>query len=47
LSNNYEVIGDDDLYLVNKIDLKEKIVANKKVGDEVKIEKEENLKLDD
>lgn len=45
--NNYEIIGDDDLYLIKNLDPKEKVVANKKVGDGVKIEKEENLELDD
>jgi hypothetical protein len=43
----YEVIEDRDLYLVENLDHKEKVAANKKDGDEVKIEKEESLGHDD
>jgi len=44
----YEVVGDDqDLYIVENLDSEEKVVADKKVGDEVKIESDENFNLDD
>jgi len=41
-----EVVGDDDIYLVENLDPEEKIDSDKKVGDGVKIEKDENLNLD-
>ncbi|KEH26754.1 hypothetical protein MTR_6g071585 [Medicago truncatula] len=41
------VIGDDDLYLVENLDPEKNVVAHKKVGDRVKIEKDESLGLDD
>jgi hypothetical protein len=43
----YEVVGDDDLYLVEDLDPEEKVVSDKKVEDGVKIEKDESLNLDD
>jgi len=46
-TTGYEVIGDDDLYLVENLDPEENVVAHKKVGVEVKIEKDESLGLDD
>jgi len=45
LSNNYDVIRDDDLYIVENFDPKEKVFADKKVGDGVKIKIEETLDL--
>jgi hypothetical protein len=42
-----EKIGDDDLFLVENLDPKDKIVADKKVGYEVEFEKDEILVLDD
>jgi hypothetical protein len=44
----YNVIEDDeDLYIIENLDLEEKVVAEKKVEDDVKIEKEDNFNLDD
>jgi len=43
-----EVIGgDQDLYIIENLDPKEKVVAGKKVEDSVKLEKEDNFNLDD
>jgi len=43
----YELIGDDILFRVENLNLEEKVAADKKVGDGVKIEKDESLGLDD
>jgi hypothetical protein len=43
----YEVIGDDDLYLVENLDPEENVDDDKNVEDGVKIEKDESLELDD
>jgi len=43
----YEVIGCNDLYLVEHIDPKEKVAADKKVRHRVKFENDENINLDD
>jgi len=43
----YEVIGDDDFYLVGNLDLEDKVAAHKKVRDGVKIEKDKSINLDD
>lgn len=43
----YEIIGDDDFYLVWNRDLEVNVGAHKKVGDWVKIEKDKTLYLDD
>jgi len=43
-----EVIGDDqDLYIIENLDLEEKVVVWKNVEDGVKLEKEDNFNLDD
>jgi len=42
----YDIIGYDDLFIVENLDLQDKVVDDKKVGDEVKIE-DVNLRLDD
>jgi len=47
VSSSYEVVRDDYLYLVENLDPEEKVVVDKKVEDVVKIEKDENLNLDD
>jgi len=45
---SYNVIGDDeDLYIMENLDQEEKVVAEKKVEDGVKIEKEDSFNLDD
>lgn len=46
-TSGYEVVEDDGLYFVKNLDPEEKVDADKKVGDGVKIEKDENLGLDD
>lgn len=43
----YEVIEDDNFRLVENLDHEEKVAADKKVGHEVKIEKDEIINLDD
>jgi len=43
-----EVIGDDqDLYIIENLDLENKVVVGKKGEDGVKIEKEDSFNLDD
>jgi hypothetical protein len=43
-----EVIGDDqDLYIIENLDLEEKVVARKNAEDGVKLEKENSFNLDD
>jgi len=37
---SYEALGDDDLFLVENLEPKKKVFADKKVGDGVKIEKD-------
>jgi len=43
----YDVIGDDDLYLVENLNHEEKVLTGKKVEDGVKIEKDKSLGLVD
>jgi hypothetical protein len=43
-----EVIGDDqDLYIIENLDLEEKVVARKNAEDGVKLENENSFNLDD
>ena len=44
---DYKVIGGDDWYLVEDLDPEEKVIVDKKVGDGVKIGKDESPGLDD
>jgi len=46
-ATGYEVLGDDNLYIAENLDLEEKVVAHMMVGDGVHIEKDESLGLDD
>jgi len=47
-ATDFEVIGDDqDLYIIENLDLDEKVVAGKKTEDGVKFEKEDRFNLDD
>jgi hypothetical protein len=47
-ATGYDVIGDDeDLYIIENLDPKKKVVAEKMVEDGVKIEKEDSFNLDD
>jgi len=46
-AKGYKVIEDDNLYLIENLDPKEKVDAHKKVRDGVKIEKDGSLRLDD
>jgi len=43
----YEIIRVDDLYLVEHLDPKDKVVAHKKVEEGIKIQKDEIIRLDD
>jgi len=45
--NVAKVVEAEDLYIVENYDPKEKVDADKKVVDKVKIEKDESLGLDD
>jgi len=44
----FEVIGDDqDLYIIENLDLEEKIVVGNKAEDGVKLEKKDSFNVDD